>query len=427
MNEKFLYYIWQFKRWETSSLLLTQKGETVEVISPGYRNQDAGPDFLEAKIKINDILWIGNVEIHVNTSDWFLHGHDNNPAYQNLILHVVYNHNLNEVPNDIPILELNQKIPKTLLLNYDSLQPVYQFIPCENFFQNIDDFTLKSYLESLVIQKFQTKTDELTIRLDQLNGDLEALAYEQTAYAFGLKINAHSFQVLTKALPYSILKKHIQNTTELEALLYGQGCFLQNLSNENKEEYPLELTKIYNFLQHKYQLTPIHQHLFKFFRLRPSNFPTIRLSQFANLLSNQKNLFHLLTSSQNSKSIFQILSQIKASSYWDNHFTFLKESNKNYTKKLTHSFIESLFINAIIPLKLVYNVKLGKDNSIEILKWLQLLSPEKNTIIQSFEELGVHIENAWESQALLELKKTFCDEKNCLNCRIGNKILNLKH
>ncbi len=422
MNEDFLYYIWQFKRWQPNAQLTTQNGEEIEVLSPGQRNLQSGPDFLNAKIKIGNVLWVGNVEIHVNTSDWFLHGHEKDEAYSNLILHVVFNHNLTDVPNDIPILELKSHIPKNILQNYDSLQPAFQFIPCENLFNQVDEFTLNTFQESLVIQRLENKTEQLAARLQQLNGDLEALTFEQMAYVFGLKINAEAFQLLAKSFPYSVLKKLLGSVNDIEALLFGQAGFLEN----PVDEYSTLLKEKYHFVRHKYQLTPIDKSLFLFFRLRPANFPTIRLSQLAHLVSKERYLFNPLMNSKNIESIQQLIGEISASDYWDNHYTFGNETKKSFPKKVTERLIQILIVNAIIPLKFLYAKQLGKSENQLIINMLRDLPSEKNKIIEQFKHIGAPIHNAWESQAFLELKKNFCDKKNCLNCRIGHKILNLK-
>ncbi|MDO5656529.1 MAG: DUF2851 family protein [Flavobacteriaceae bacterium] len=416
MTEEFLYYIWQFRLWAHDSK--TFSGQDLYIEKPGIRNTNAGPDFLNAQIRIGDVLWAGNIEIHVKTSDWFFHNHQWDPNYKNLILHVVYHHDLDELPHDCPLLVLQGKIKPELIQNYQYLQESKSFIFCENLFQEVDEFTINNFVESLFIERLEKKVNLLDQRLAKLNGDWEALLFERIAYVFGLKINAYAFELLAKSFSFQILNQLIRKNENLEAFLFGQAGFL----NSAKDEYQLQLQKEYEFLQHKYQTESIEQHLFKFLRLRPPNFPTVRIAQLAAFYKFQNKLFAEIMRIPSEKEFLKIFQNIQASSYWDTHYNFGTESTFE-VKTISDERLRLLLLNAVVPVKYLYQLKQGNENDESLLELVRSIKPEENSIIQKFQKIGAKVENAMDSQAYLELKKNYCDSKKCLNCRIGNKII----
>lgn len=417
MNEELLYYIWQFKRWQGT--LKTLSGEAVEVYSVGQRNNNAGPDFLHAKLRIGQVLWSGNVEIHVKTSDWFFHGHESDKNYQNLILHIVWQHDLEELPHDCPLLVLSDFVSKEIVNNYQKLKIDNSFISCENLFAEVDNFTKNTFLESLFVERFQNKTERLNQKLDKLSGDWEALTFERMAYVFGLKINAEAFELMAKSFNFKMLQQVVRKNESVEALLFGQSGFLE----KPLDEYQLRLQQEYAFLQHKYKLIPIENNLFKFLRLRPSNFPSIRLAQLSAVYAKEDKLFQKILSVKNIKELTCIFKDIEVNPYWEKHYKFGKESKKQHSAQITRQLVEKIAINAVIPLQFLYGLKIGKDNSEQIIALARSIKPEKNSIIENYRHIEAEIKNAFESQGYLELYKTFCKPKKCVTCRIGNKII----
>lgn len=417
MTEDFLYYIWQFKLFDNP--LITWDGEKVFVEKPGLRNVNAGPDFLNASLKIGEISWHGNVEIHVKTSDWHLHGHDYDPNYENLILHVVYHHDTDEMPHDCPLVEMNSRIPLSLFENYKNLQITTQFIPCENLFYKVDEFTKSSFLEALYIQRLEEWSRVLEQRLERLHGDWEALMFERISYVFGLKVNADAFEMLAKSFPFKNLQEINRKAENLEAFLFGQAGYL----NKPADDFHQMLANEYQFLKHKYNLKSLENHHFKLLRLRPPNFPTIRISQLSNLYANELNLFSKILTAQTLNQLNDVFLKVKASAYWNTHYTFGNIAKTNTEKWLTQQRIQLIILNAVVPIKYLYAKKYGADNIEDLLNIVREIKPENNSIIQSFKQIGAQIKDAVDSQAYLELKKHYCDSKKCLNCRIGNKII----
>ena len=418
MTEDFLYYIWQFKLFQNP--LKTLQGEEVYVENPGYRNVNAGPDFLNARIKMGDVSWHGNVEIHVKTSDWHLHGHDYDPSYQKLILHLVYHHDIDKVPHDCPLVALDGSISEDLIENFKYLHQQNQFIPCENLFHRVDDFTKLNFVESLYVQRLAEKSKLLEQRWLILKGDWEALLFEQISSVFGLKINANAFEILAKSFPFKILQQINSKNENLEAFLFGQAGFLEDI----KDDYQAQLRSDYQFLKHKYNTQSIENHLFKFLRLRPANFPTLRLAQLANLYQNESKLFTTILNSNTLDSLNLIFTKTKASDYWDQHYNFAKFSKKTNVKTLTQERINLIILNTIVPIRFFHAMQYGTDNVEDLLSLVRSIKPEQNSIIKNYKKIGANISNALEGQAYLELKKKYCDQKKCLDCRIGCKIIN---
>ena len=424
-TEDFLHYVWKFRLFDRIGLQTTD-GETIEIYSAGMHNTDSGPDFQNARLKIGDTIWAGNVELHLSSSDWQKHKHSTDNAYDNVILHVVYRDDEPLVlPNGrrIPTLELKDRIPGELYGRYHNLIFGNQTtIPCEASIGKVDDFTLRTWFTRVLIERLEKKSATVIAALQLNRGDWEETFYQFLAANFGFKTNALPFELLAKSLPQNILAKHKNNPLQIEALIFGQAGFL----NENfTDAYPQGLKKEYQFLQKKYKLTPIENHLWKFMRLRPQNFPTIRLAQFAALVVNSNHLFSKVLDTRDIKGLQALFTDIKVNAYWEDHYKFDKAA-KPSSKNLGEASVDILLLNTLALFLFSY----GKHNQQQhfmdrSLKLLENLPGEQNNIIAGFVNLGVKANSAFESQALLELKNYYCNYKKCLECSIGNKILKL--
>lgn len=393
--------------------------------SKGLWNKiDAGPDFSMARIRIGNEIWVGNLEIHVKSSDWNLHNHSVDKNYENIILHVVYEHDKNIgflESRNIKTLELKNYIAQEVLSNYESLLESEQnFIPCEKSLHLIQQDSVKFWLERMVIERLERKTEEIEREFIQSGKNWEELLFKKMAYAFGLKINAEAFLIWASSFDFKILTKIQSNPDYVYALFFGQAGFL-NLKTEGS--YIQNLQKNYLFLKSKFGLNPLDKHIFKFFRLRPPSFPTVRMMQLATIYVHYQNVFAFLMGTKDVKKIRKVFNELEYPDFWENHFRIEKESSVRSKKEISNELIDRIIINVIIPLKFIYAKHRGAEISEELLEWLRELPPEKNTIIQEFKKLGLKAENAFETQAYLELKNHFCNEKKCLNCALGLQIL----
>lgn len=421
MKEDFLHYVWKYKLFDTSNLLTTNN-EAITIINSGMHNTDAGPDFFNGKIQIGNTVWAGNIEIHINSSDWLAHQHQNDKSYENVVLHVVFNddktiydaHN-----NPIPTLELKHLVSDKLMAKNQYLQNSKDWIPCQNQITAVDDFTIKTWLNRLAVERLERKAEEIQLTLQQNKNDWEQTFYQYLFKYFGLKVNALPFEQLAKNTSVKIAEKHNQ-LISIEALYYGQAGFLEN---NIKDEYYLRLQKEYQFLKAKFSLQPIDKSLWKLLRLRPANFPTIRISQLANLLNNQTRLFAKVLNVTDVKEVEKLF-KTETSAYWKNHYQFGVAAEKSSIKKVGKTLINALIINVIIPFLFVYGKQKQEEKLMDkALFFLENIKSESNSIISKWEELDVISSNAMQSQALLELKNNYCSQKKCLNCNIGNKIL----
>ncbi|KAB1154274.1 DUF2851 family protein [Tenacibaculum aiptasiae] len=421
MKEEFLHFLWQYKLFDITNLKSVHN-ESIQIVKSGMHNKNSGPDFLNAQLKINHQLWIGNVEIHINSSDWYAHKHEEDENYDAVILHIVWNHDAevfmkNNLP--LPTLELKELVHENVMKNYEQLfSKQLQWISCENQIVDVDAFLIKNWLERLYFERLENKSILIKELLANSKNDFEAVLFQLLAKNFGLKVNGDAFLQLAKSFDFSILQKVRFNEFQLSALLFGQaGFFEETIENE----YFLSLKNEYDYLKHKYQLTPIHNKQFQFFRMRPNNFPTIRIAQLVALFYKYQNLFSKLLELNRKEDFYDLLS-VEVNAFWQAHYTF-ETSSKKLTKRLTKSFIDLLLINTIIPLKFVYEQYKGILNEEKILKLIQQIKPEKNSIISKFSDLKLIAKNAFESQALLELRNNFCVKKRCINCVIGNILL----
>lgn len=420
--EELLHYIWKFRLYNINNLS-TANGDRLHVFSPGTQHHHAGPDFQNAKIQIGETLWAGNVEIHIRATDWLKHGHNQDQAYQNVILHVVYQNDqeiYNKEGTAIPVLVLEERIPDALLLRYQNLMYANQeAFPCEKLIGRIDDFIKQNWLDRMLVQRLEEKSEAVLKTIALLKGNWEEAFYQTLAANFGFKVNALPFELLAKSLPLQILSKHHFNLLQTEALIFGQAGFLDD---QIADLYFLELQKEYQFLKQKYRLVSLEKHLWKFLRLRPLNFPTIRLAQFAALLHRNTRFLTAVIRADTEK-LNAFFTGINPSNYWLDHYLFGKMA-KPCSKKLGQASVENILINTVSVFLFTY----GKENqseaySVKAIKILDELPCENNFIIAKFSTAGVKIKTAGNSQAVIELKNKYCDQKRCLECEIGNKLL----
>ncbi|MDQ2718484.1 MAG: DUF2851 family protein [Bacteroidota bacterium] len=420
MREDILQYIWKFQYYNKGELLSTN-GDAIQVVHPGFHNTNQGSDFNEARIKINDTLWAGNVELHINSSHWNLHRHSIDSNFNNVILHVVWNHDV-EIKdangNNLPTLELQSRVSKLLLEKYQQLMATPQFIPCERQIDLVNEFTLSSWKQRLVAERLIARSQKILKILAQTNDHWEETFWWLIAGNFGLKVNSEMFQKIAKTLPVTILAKHKSSILQLEALLFGQSGLLKHTFNE---KYPAMLQKEYFFYQKKYQLQPVDGELF-FLRMRPANFPTIRLAQLAMLIHESEHLFSKIKEAVSVDEVKKMLT-VSANDYWHYHYTFDEESDYK-VKTLGKQMVDNIIINTIVPILFSYgdhhDDELFKEKAI---RWLEEIAPEKNIITKGFENIGFANKNAFDSQAFIQLKNEYCNPKFCLQCAVGNSIL----
>ncbi len=421
MQEDFLHYIWRYKKFELSNLKTTDN-ETISIVSFGSYNQNSGPDFFNAQLKIANQLWAGNVEVHVKSSDWFLHNHEVDSNYDNVILHVVWEHDTNVFRKDnssIPTLELKNYVFKDALNNYEKLfLKSEKWINCEQDFSKVDDFIVNNWLERLYFERLERKSENIKQLLVDSKNDWEAVLFKMLFKNFGLKVNGEAFLSVTNSFDFSIVRKLQSNQTTLEALFFGQSGLLED---DIQDAYYLKLVSEYEFLKQKFKLSNQNVLPIQFFRLRPPNFPTIRLSQLASLYNKNQNLFSKIIDIKTIKDFYNLFS-VETSLFWESHYTFNKVS-KSSKKQISKSFIDLLLINTIIPIKFSYALHLGKQIDDDIVKLVQEIAAEKNGIIEKFESLKPISSTALQSQALIQLKNEYCNKNKCLQCAIGSAIL----
>ncbi|MEP2280827.1 DUF2851 family protein [Maribacter sp.] len=424
MKEDLLHFIWKYKKYPIKGLVTTS-GEVVHLVSAGLHNHLSGPDFFNAQVELNEQLWAGNVEIHLKSSDWYAHNHQEDDSYNNVILHVVWEDDVTVFRKDgteIPTLSLKEYIPLKLLHTYQELfnSKNYKFINCENEFTGVDEFLKNNWLDRLFVERLEQKSVFINQLLKETNNDWEQVLFLMLLKTFGSKINRESFIEIGKSIDFSIIRKLYHKPLLMESLFLGQASLL-NKTNDG-DTYFAELKKEYEFLKHKFSLNPVFKSP-EFFRLRPSNFPTIRLAQLSALYAENNNLFHLLIENEHTDYI-KILN-IGTSEYWETHFNFGKISKKS-KKGISNSFLNLLLINTIIPLKFAYNRYKGGLENERFLKMMSGIKKEENSIISKFGKLGETLENAKDSQAYLQLYTNYCVKDKCLECAIGASLMNIK-
>ncbi|MBS4013077.1 MAG: DUF2851 family protein [Bacteroidetes bacterium] len=422
MKEEFLSYLWEYKLIQ-KELLHTTQGQELEIISPGTKNKNSGPDFSAAKIRIGNTIWAGNVELHINTSDWKNHNHHNDPAYSNIILHVVFNNDIPETNGSNsfpqPCLELKNYYDSRLFSNFQHLINSKNWVPCQNFIESVNNVIISSWLNRMLIERLERKSEEILHFLKYNNNNWDEVFYQFLARNFGFKINKTPFGLLAQKTPLNIITKHNDQLIQIEAILFGQSGLL---NNSQTDIYPRTLIKEYEFIKNKYNLAPIDKKLWKQSKLRPANFPCIRLSQFAMLLYNRGKLFRDLINSETADEIINIL-KTHSSPYWAEHYNFDKQSAQK-NKTLGLDSIQNIIINTIVPFMFVYGKERMDNRLVEkAIEIITKLAPEKNQITNNWIRLGLAPINAADSQALIELKKNYCVSKKCLHCAIGHCVI----
>ncbi len=421
MTEEFLHHIWKFRLFDQLELKTT-KGELVEIQKPGDHNFDAGPDFFNGKIKVGETLWAGNVEVHINSSDWKRHLHQNDKAYDNIILHVVNNADTilhRSTGEEIPTLEIKNRIHKKLYQNYLDFKSSTDWVPCEKQISSVPEFIINSTKDKLLLERLERKSIAIIDSLKLNNNNWEETFYQSLARNFGFKTNAEPFELLAKSIPSIVLGKHKSSLLQLEALLFGQaGMLFEHFT----EKYPQQLQNEYAFLKQKFKLQPIEKHLWKYLRLRPINFPSIRIAQFANLIYHSSHLFSKILELENASELKKMMN-VSVSGYWESHFMLDRISNKK-PKSLGEEAINNIIINTIVPFLFVYGKQKDDEKYISrALLFLEQTRGESNSITRKWEKLGVSVKTAHSTQALLQLKNEYCSHKKCLNCSIGNYLL----
>ena len=417
MTEKLLQFIWQFRHFNQHPLHL-ESGEQVLILSTGFLNSNQGPDFLQGRIKIEDTIWIGNIELHLKSSDWKKHAHETDSNYTNVILHVVWEYDSPIPEKNIPTLVLQQNVPKVLLEKYKEWMESPSVIPCKKNISQVNELVWISWKERMLAERLERKSIRIKECLNQNNEHWEETLWWQIAGNFGMKINTSAFEAIARSLPIQILAKHKNQIHQIEALLFGQAGLL---APNNREAYPKMLFKEYQFLNRKYHLAPVYEPV-HFLRMRPGNFPTIRLAQLAMLIHMSSHLFSKFKEIKTTAEICQLLT-VTANDYWHQHYVF-DEISSFKKKTLGRQMTDNIIINTIVPIMFCYGSLHADENcKTKALNWLAETATEQNAIIDSWKQIDILPENAFDSQALLELRTQYCDEKKCLECAIGNNLL----
>ncbi|HCN81999.1 MAG TPA: DUF2851 domain-containing protein [Sphingobacteriaceae bacterium] len=421
--EDFLHYLWKFRLFDWKDLK-TISGDTIEIINKGIHNKDAGPDFEHAHIRIGETIWVGNAEIHLNSSDWDKHQHSGDKAYDNVILHVVFQYDKTVFRSDgseIQTLELKHRIPSGIQARYEELMQNMNWIPCEKQIGRIDEFHIKNWLPRVLVERLEERAQTVNAILEEYKGSWDDAFYVMLARNFGFKINTLPFEMMARSLPQQILARHKQNALQIEALIFGQSGFL---NDKLSDSYAKVLQAEYKYLRNKYRLKSLDKFLWKFLRLRPQNFPTIRLAQFAALVIKSNHLFSRIIETGSIPALKELFTDLPVNDYWKTHFRFDKETGP-ISAQIGEDAVNTILLNTVSLFLYSYGKYTGNGYYISrSLALLESLPSEINQITRRFTEIGINSDKADSSQALLQLKKYYCDEKKCLNCGIGIQLIN---
>ncbi|MGB0522626.1 MAG: DUF2851 family protein [Flammeovirgaceae bacterium] len=424
MKEEFLHYVWKFQYFDKTALQTTCK-QPVSIQHPGYQNFDAGPDFEQGKVKIEQLNWVGQIEIHYHSSDWFKHQHQLDLAYDNVILHVVWNDDQAVYRSDgsrIPTIELKHRVDPQLIEKFKQLIVSPHQIACAENFSDVSQLIQLSMLDKVLMERLDRKANEVLELLKVNQMDWEETTYQVLAKNFGFKINAFPFLLLSRGLPFKLLKKHGNQLFQLEALLFGQSGLINKYITS--DHYHQKLSKEYRFLAHKYQLLSKQLTLaqWKFLRMRPANFPTIRVAQFAALHHQHQSFFSKLLHA-NSIEEFEQLFQVQQSAYWTSHYLFGKKSKKGIAS-LGQRSIQNILINSVVPLLVAYGKHRSEQHFIDRgIALLSSIKAESNAITKHWEKLSLPLKSAFDSQGAIEWYQEYCAKHKCLNCSIGVKLV----
>ncbi|MCR5241450.1 MAG: DUF2851 family protein [Prevotella sp.] len=427
--EQLLHYVWKHKMFPLKELMTTD-GRKVEVIDSGLHNRNAGPDFFNAKVKIDGTLWVGNVEIHDRSSDWYRHGHDHDSAYDNVVLHVagVIDSEVQTTSGQqLPQLQLD--VPPMVQQQYDELLKTDQYPPCYKIIPDLSLLTVHAWMAALQTERLERKTEDIRKRADRCNGSWEDAYFVTLARNYGFGINGDAFEQWAYHVPLSAVGKHRDDLFQIEAIFMGQAGLLEldtvpahYQKDALNEGYFAKLRNEYQYLAHKFSLQPMNVTLWRFLRLRPQNFPHIRISQLANLYYERKASLSKLIECQSVKEMQEMM-RTHVTPYWETHYTFGSESPEN-SKHLSPFSLNLLMINTAIPMLFAYGRHASKEQLCDrAFDFLEELKAENNHIIRMWRDCGLEVKNAGDSQALIQLKKEYCDRKDCLRCRFGFEYL----
>lgn len=417
--EEILHYVWKFRLFQKD--LVTTDGQPVEVIDVGLSNTNEGPDFFNAKIKIGDKLWAGNIEIHTSSDEWVKHKHHLNKNYNSVILHVVEKANC-EVFNEAgqTVIQCEIAYPEHIAENYDFLIHSNADIPCCNYIGSLPSFHLSSWMRYLLLERLERKSNHIRTLLERFDNSWEDVFYVLLTRNFGFGLNSDSFERLALSLPLRCIQKQGDNLVQIEALIFGQAGLLDQ--KEIKDDYYTLLQKEYEFLRNKYELNPLESYIFRNLRTRPTAFPQIRIAQLAALLHSSHGLFSKIIGCEDIGRI-RLMFHVNASEYWQTHYSFGLASPKK-SKYLGDSSLDIILINTVAPLLFIYGKSIDNEMLCErALQFMEMIRPEHNSITKRFEKLGVPLNNAGDSQAIIQLKREYCELRKCLFCRIGHRLL----
>jgi hypothetical protein len=424
MREEFVQTVWKYQLFNRNQLR-TSNGSSIEIIHQGFLQHHSGPDFSAARILIDGMLWVGNVEIHVNAKEWNQHRHFADPAYDNVILHVVYNDDHEVCKTNagtvLPCLEIAKLIPADIIVRYERLANDYRVFPCAKYWSLIPKSEINDWLVQLALQRIEEKLEPIKLRLSDTKFHWEQVCFELIAKQLGFHVNAEPMLRLARSLPIEIIQKNANQPRLIEALLFGQAGMLNRTFID---DYPNQLKQDYLFLKKKYQLKEIDQMTWKFARLRPLNFPTIRIAQLAAIFNHQTNFFYSCLLMDDANSLISIFKK-NLNEYWLNHYVFDKESKRS-VKTLGQDSIENVLMNTVVLLWFSYGQQKNESTYVsKAVEYLEKASAENNVYTNMYKDLDYKLNNALESQGLRFLWENYCDEKKCLNCSIGIKSLNI--
>lgn len=420
MTERLFQFIWQFQHFSLNELH-TEQGESLLILHPGLWNSNQGPDFLSAKVKIGETTWAGNIELHIQTSDWYKHFHQEDQNFRNVILHVVWKND--EPPNSslfkqIPVLELQSRVSVLLLQRYEEIMNNVNFVPCQRNLHVVKELIWIGWKERLLIERLQRKSAYIMDFFEQSNHHWEETFWWIIARNFGIRVNADSFEAIAQTIPVNILTRHKHQIHQLEALLFGQSGLLDK---KFEESYPTLLQKEYRYFQKKYQLPKVFVAI-NFFRMRPSAFPSIRLAQLAMLIHQSTHMFSRIKETVLLSEV-RLMLNVTANDYWHYHYRF-DEISAFKIKNLGDEMVDNILINTIVPVLFAYGSYVGESiYQSRVLGWLGEMASEKNRITKGWEKTGISNRHAYDSQSLTELKTQYCDYKRCLDCAVGNALL----
>lgn len=423
MHEDLLGFIWKFQYFEKSGLV-TDENLPLSIVRAGQRNSDAGPDFSGARLVLDDVLWVGSVEIHVKSSDWFLHAHDLNAAYDGVILHVVWENDKPAMRTDgtaVPTLSLKGLVSAAILERYRSLQDEQQTIPCAQLFATVDPILKYAMLDRVLLERLDRKAKEVSGLLEVNLNDWDQTTYQWLGRHWGFKLNDMPFQRLTGILPWKLVRKHADRLIQIEALLFGCAGML---AGESPDVYVRQLQKEFRFLGAKYKLhlNTVAPHEWKYARLRPAGFPTVRMAQFASLLCNSGGFLHRFVTSESFEELRRLF-QVEQSAYWREHYLFAKKARAK-VPVMGSEAADLLIINAAVPLLVAYS-KLRQQPELmdKAIYWLSKIPAEKNRITRTWASLDMRVKTAADSQALIEWSNAYCAQRRCLECTVGGALI----